>query len=67
MPDYRVSLPILVVREFIVYGQKLSIVDGVNALLGEGDWPLAGIRVLFEHTRVGASLGATSGHLPCAA
>ncbi len=43
-----VSLPILVVREFIIYGQKLSIVDGVNALLGEGEWPLAGILVLFS-------------------
>jgi paraquat-inducible protein A len=43
-----VRLPILVVREFFVYGQKLSILDGVNALLGEGDWPLAMILVLFS-------------------
>jgi len=43
-----VSLPMLVVREFFVYGQKLSILDGVSALLGEGDWLLAGILALFS-------------------
>jgi paraquat-inducible protein A len=43
-----VSLPILVVHEFFVYGQRLSILDGVNALLGEGDWPLATMLVLFS-------------------
>jgi paraquat-inducible protein A len=43
-----VSLPMLDVREFFVYRQKLSILDGVNALLGEGDWPLATILVLFS-------------------
>ncbi len=43
-----VNLPILVVREFFVYGQKLSILDGVNALVGEGDWPLATILVAFS-------------------
>lgn len=43
-----VSLPMLVVREFLVYQQKLSILDGLNALLGEGDWFLATILVLFS-------------------
>lgn len=43
-----VSLPMLVVREFFIYGQRLSILDGVTALLNEGDWPLAAILVLFS-------------------
>jgi paraquat-inducible protein A len=43
-----VSLPILVVREFFIYGQRLSILDGVTALLNQGDWPLAAILVLFS-------------------
>ena len=43
-----VSLPILVVREFFVYGQSLSILDGVCALLGKGDWQLATVLVLFS-------------------
>jgi paraquat-inducible protein A len=43
-----VSLPMLVVREFLIYGQRLSILDGVTALLNQGDWPLAAILVLFS-------------------
>ncbi|HUJ99012.1 MAG TPA: paraquat-inducible protein A [Stellaceae bacterium] len=43
-----VSLPMLVVREFFIYGQRLSILDGVTALLNAGDWPLAMILVLFS-------------------
>ena len=36
-----VTLPLLVVHEFFVYGQKLSVVDGVKVLFDEGDWFLA--------------------------
>jgi paraquat-inducible protein A len=43
-----VTLPILNVREFFVYGQELSILDGVNALWEDGDWLLAAILVLFS-------------------
>jgi paraquat-inducible protein A len=43
-----VSLPMLVVREFFIYGQRLSILDGVTALFNQGDWPLAMILVLFS-------------------
>jgi paraquat-inducible protein A len=43
-----VTLPILAVREFFFYGQELSILDGVNALLEDGDWLLAAILVLFS-------------------
>jgi paraquat-inducible protein A len=53
-----VSLPILVVREFFIYGQKLSILDGVNALLGGGDWLLAIILVLFSIVLPLAKVGA---------
>lgn len=43
-----VTLPILVVRQFFFYGQTLSLLDGVNALLADGDWLLAAILVLFS-------------------
>src|SRR5215469_7902720 len=42
-----VSLPILVLREFVVFARRLSILDGANALLGQCDWPLAAIILLF--------------------
>ena len=43
-----VSLPLLVVREFFVYGQTLSVLDGVKVLFEEGDWLLAIILCVFS-------------------
>jgi paraquat-inducible protein A len=43
-----VSLPILVVRELVFFAQRLSLIDGVRALAGAGDWPLASVLALFS-------------------
>jgi paraquat-inducible protein A len=43
-----VSLPILVVREFVFFGRKISLIGGVGALIGDGDWPLAVLLALFS-------------------
>ena len=43
-----VTLPVLIVREFFLYGQELSVIDGVHALFDAGDWLLAMVLGLFS-------------------
>ena len=43
-----VTLPVVVVREFFLYRQELSVIDGVHALFDGGDWLLATVLVLFS-------------------
>jgi len=43
-----VTLPVLIVREFFLYGQELSVIDGVHALFDAGGWLLATVLGLFS-------------------
>ena len=43
-----VTLPVVVVREFFLYRQELSVIDGVHALFDAGDWLLATVLALFS-------------------
>jgi paraquat-inducible protein A len=43
-----VTLPILRTSKFLVFTQPFSILDGVSALLAEGDWLIAGIIAVFS-------------------
>jgi len=45
-----VTLPVVVVREFFLYRQELSVIDGVHALFDAGDWLVGdGPRAVLDH------------------